>query len=137
MILGNMQLDWSPSYLLNFTKWIECRLGVYVIYRIGVLNYHEAVYVGMTENRSLGERLQDHTMPSDVVQQYRNDVLFVQYAPISYGYERTFAESYLAEKLKPLISTRVSNFQLSVNLPRGFIDITSTFRKLSNWAAKQ
>ena len=94
------------------------------------MNYHEAIYIGITENRSLGERIYDHTMPSDEVQQYRDDILLVKYAPIYWEYERVFVESYLATTLKPLIPTRVSRHQIAVNLPQGFIDIESTFRQL-------
>ena len=100
MILGSKQLNWSIPYSLNFTKWVEYRSGVYVIYRIAYLNYHEAIYIGITENRSLGERIYDHTMPSDEVQMYRDDILLVKYAPIYWEYERVFVESYLANDIK-------------------------------------
>ena len=135
MILGSKQLNWSIPYSLNFTKWVEYRSGVYVIYRIAYLNYHEAIYIGITENRSLGERIYDHTMPSDEVQMYRDNILLVKYAPIYWEYERVFVESYLATTLKPLIPTRVSGHQIAVNLPHGFIDIESTLRQLRSWAS--
>ncbi len=120
-VIGSMELNWSEPQNLNLRKWDITAKGVYIIF--GHYNHdynNKAVYIGTNLNGTLGNRLESHKY-NEEVQREGGNILQATYIIVERSKGTRFGiESYLHDKLKPIIKTEIVSYHVEVNLPPHF-----------------